>query len=160
MGDKIRGKIFGQYIKKTFPRVKRLISVADGNLVLSREIYRDYEITIYDPDMRNHRLDIRPFAKLRGKKFTADCPYKCDLIVGLHPDQATAEILDYAIRTQTPCIIVPCCLVGRYSSECSNKARWVKFLANKFIQKGWRVHIDRLPFKGDNLAIRAVPNYY
>ena len=75
-------------------------------------------------------------------------------------DEATGEIVDYAICTKTPCLIVPCCMIGRYSSECKNKGRWVKFLANKLIQKGFTVFIDQLPITGNNLVIKALPLHY
>lgn len=160
MGDKERGQAVLNYLAHNFRGISSIISVADGNLMLAKEIYDKYQVTVYDPKIRNANCTIRSAIKAIGKPFHADCIAKCDLIIGLHPDEATGEIIDYSIRTKTPCLIVPCCMVGLYSSDCKNKARWVKFLANKLIQKGFTVSIDKLPIRGSNLAIRATPLHY
>ena len=157
MGDKRRGKVLLNYIARNFRGISSVISVADGNLVLAREIYLTYKSVVYDPRIRNRNIAVRSHIKVVGKPFYSDCSLKCDLVIGLHPDEATGEIVDYSIRTRTPCLIVPCCMVGQYSSECRNKGRWVKFLANILIQNGFDVFIDQLPISGSNLAIRAYP---
>jgi hypothetical protein len=144
-----------KYMKRNFHGLSTVISVADGNLVLAREIYQTYKVIVYDPDIRNRNIAVRKNVKVIGKPFMADCKQKCDLIVGLHPDEATGEIIDYAIRTRTSCLIMPCCMVGKYSNQCKNKSRWVKFLANIFIRNGFKTRIDKLSITGDNLVIRA-----
>lgn len=159
MGDKKRGKAVLKYIVNNFPRVNTIISVADGNLILAKEIYHYYKVSVYDPCIRNRNKTIRSHIKIRGKPFHSKCNEKCDLIVGLHPDEATGQIVDYSIRTKTPCLIIPCCVKGKYSNEC-RKQNWVKFLSNKLIQKGFSVSIDKLQIKGSNLAIKALPLHY
>jgi hypothetical protein len=37
----------------------------------------------------------------------------CSLVVGLHPDQATEPILDYAVQEGCPFAVVPCCVFPR-----------------------------------------------
>jgi hypothetical protein len=37
----------------------------------------------------------------------------CSLVVGLHPDQATEPILDFAVQQQLPFAVVPCCVFPR-----------------------------------------------
>ncbi|GLC52433.1 hypothetical protein PLESTB_000628600 [Pleodorina starrii] len=37
----------------------------------------------------------------------------CSLVVGLHPDQATEAILDFALETGKPFALVPCCVFPR-----------------------------------------------
>ena len=159
MGDKHRGRAVANYIRRKFPHVRRLISVADGNLMLAREIYQDYDVTIYDPEIRNKNSIVRQHVKVVGKPFTSGCSENCELIIGLHPDEATGEIIDYATQNQTPCVIIPCCVKGKYASDCS-KAGWVKHLANILRQRGWQVYIDLLPINGDNLVIRGLPTHY
>lgn len=34
----------------------------------------------------------------------------CSMLVGMHPDEATDAIIDFAIQTQKPFAILPCCL--------------------------------------------------
>ena len=33
----------------------------------------------------------------------------CSVVVGLHPDQATGDIVDFALETNKPFALVPCC---------------------------------------------------
>jgi hypothetical protein len=37
----------------------------------------------------------------------------CSLVVGLHPDQATEPILDFAVQQRLPFAIMPCCVFPR-----------------------------------------------
>lgn len=37
----------------------------------------------------------------------------CSLVVGLHPDQATEPILDFAVREKIPFAVAPCCVFPR-----------------------------------------------
>ena len=34
----------------------------------------------------------------------------CDIIIGMHPDQATEPIIDMALKYQKPFAVVPCCV--------------------------------------------------
>ena len=158
MGDPKRGKEIASYIKKNFNPNLSILSIADGNLILAKELYHNYKVTVYDPDIRNNNRNVKSKIKIIGKIFTSDCKSKCDLIIGVHPDEATGEIIDYAIKNNTSCILIPCCVKGKYSSQCQNKHRWVKFLANILIQNGFRTSINYLPITGDKLLIKAIPN--
>ncbi len=42
---------------------------------------------------------------------------KCSLILGLHPDQATEPILEYAVAANKPFALVPCCVFPRLFPE-------------------------------------------
>lgn len=42
---------------------------------------------------------------------------RCSLVVGLHPDQATDPILEFALETGCPFAIVPCCVFPRLFSH-------------------------------------------
>lgn len=37
----------------------------------------------------------------------------CSLVIGLHPDQATEPMVDYAVESQKPFAVVPCCVFPR-----------------------------------------------
>lgn len=41
----------------------------------------------------------------------------CSLVVGLHPDQATEPILDFAVQQQLPFAVMPCCVFPRLFSH-------------------------------------------
>jgi hypothetical protein len=38
---------------------------------------------------------------------------RCDLVVGMHPDQATEPIVDFALKAGKPFAVVPCCVFPR-----------------------------------------------
>lgn len=40
----------------------------------------------------------------------------CSLVLGLHPDQATDSIVDFAMQYGKPFAVVPCCVFPRYAS--------------------------------------------
>jgi hypothetical protein len=160
MGDKNRGIVFANYIRRNVRDCKTILAVADGNITLSRHLYTDYEVTVVDPNIRNCNKEYRKAMCIIGRTFTSQWRItKYDLIVGMHPDEATGEIIDYCVRTKIPALIVPCCLKGKYSKQCQNKHRWVKFIKNIFVQNGRVVNIDMLRITGDNLCINAKPNY-
>ena len=37
----------------------------------------------------------------------------CSCIIGLHPDQATGAIVEFAVKHRKPFIVVPCCVFSR-----------------------------------------------
>lgn len=38
---------------------------------------------------------------------------RCSLVIGLHPDQATEPIVDFALKNRRPFAVVPCCVFPR-----------------------------------------------
>ena len=147
MGDTRRGIVMAEYIKRHFPRINKIISVADGNLILSNELCHNYTVSVYDPKIRNRNK----FINIHKGLFLANNSELCDLVVGIHPDGATGEIVDYSIKNRINGIIVPCCIIGKYANECNNN--WAQLLANK-LKRFFNVEIDLLPISGKNLAIR------
>jgi hypothetical protein len=43
----------------------------------------------------------------------------CSIVVGLHPDQATEPIVDFALENNKSFAVVPCCVVKLHT--CSHK---------------------------------------
>ena len=148
--------MFAKYVDRHFPTAHEVLLVADGNLVTARELYNRYSLTVIDPDIRS-KHKTRRYSKIIGKPFFAQMKINCDVIIGMHPDEATGEIIDYAIANKKPCAVVPCCMKGKYSETCKGKQRWVKHLKNILIQKGFSVEIHMLPIHGDNQVILARP---
>lgn len=48
---------------------------------------------------------------------------ECSLIAGLHPDQSTDYIIDYALKTKKPFAVIPCCLHSKQFSGKKNAKR-------------------------------------
>ena len=54
----------------------------------------------------------------------------CTLIIGMHPDQATEDIVDVAIRHQKPFAIVPCCVFPK-NGQSMPLDKWYEHLKQK-----------------------------
>ena len=74
----------------------------------------------------------------------------CSVILGMHPDEATEWIVDFAIKYSKPFAVVPCCVFPRSGKYMSFDA-WVEHLASKApcIQRQF------LNFQGKNLVLFA-----
>lgn len=156
MGDNKRGKIFAQYIIKRFPSINNVLDVADGNLVTANLLCTYYNaIVVVDPKPRKRGKNNK--IKVHKKMFSGNDKYETDLIIGMHPDEATGEIIDFAINNRTPVLIVPCCMKGKYSNRVHNKEQWVKFLAGILRLRAFDVEINMLHIKGSNLMIVGIP---
>ena len=76
----------------------------------------------------------------------------CDVLVGMHPDQATEPIVDAALRLNKPFAVVPCCVfpdafpdrVGPDGAPVRTYAQFLEYLRAK--DPG--IEIAYLPFKG------------
>ena len=109
MGDNNRFTVFANFIAANFHPC-RVADVAGGSGCLSLELAkRGFECVIIDPRSKRKRearqSGLQP-RRLR-KQFTADMAVDFDLIVGLHPDEATEEICKAA--HVCPVVLVPCC---------------------------------------------------
>jgi hypothetical protein len=104
-GDPDRFGAVAALVASAFGRSVRYVAdVAGGQGQLARELRKrhGYEVEVVDP--RPHRL--RGVAGA-AEQFTADRAAYYDLVVGLHPDEATREVVESAIVR--PIVIVPCC---------------------------------------------------
>jgi hypothetical protein len=104
-GDPDRFEAVAAFVAAEFGRSVRYVAdVAGGQGQLARELRKrhGYEVTVVDP--RSHRL--RGVAGAT-EVFTADHASYYDLVVGLHPDEATRAVVESAIVR--PIVVVPCC---------------------------------------------------
>jgi hypothetical protein len=158
MGDKNRGKLFANYIYKNYPNVKKILCIADGNFITANELikyYNNTEITVYDPKIRAKKKSKNIHAFKRC--FYSTEKYKTDLIIGMHPDEATGEILEYAIKRKKSFILCPCCIKGKYANENLNKKGWINKLKGIAENNRFDVFIDYFKMKGDNIILRGNP---
>jgi hypothetical protein len=76
----------------------------------------------------------------------------CDVLVGMHPDQATEPIIDAALRLNKPFAVVPCCVfpdlfperVGVDGAPVRSYAQFLEYLRSK--DPG--IETAYLPFQG------------
>lgn len=87
----------------------------------------------------------------------------CSCIVGMHPDQATEGIVDFALHLRKPFAVVPCCVYSKTypwkktpdQRLVSNHADLVSHLSSK--HPGIRAH--NLPFEGQNTVLYWNPEW-
>lgn len=104
-GDPDRFEAVASLVAATFGRSVRYVAdVAGGQGQLARELRKrhGYEAEVVDP--RPHRL--RGVAGAT-EAFTPDRASYYDLVVGLHPDEATRPVVESAVVR--PIVVVPCC---------------------------------------------------
>lgn len=160
MGDRRRFDILARWLLDNFPphRYPRVADVAGGRGYLSLALSElGYRATVIDPRKTNlGRSDIK---RRRGNLFDRQVrPYKAiyadhyDVVVGLHPDEATEELVASAIVR--PAVIVPCCNYWR-----GPEAHGTSSVA-EMCRRWWRRHAiawreTRLQMSGKNLLLWA-----
>jgi hypothetical protein len=138
MGDERRGQIFAQFIVKQFPKAQRVLDVAGGKGQVARF------------EGRAH-----PRIKYIKGWFTEDSEMPdCDVVVGMHPDEATAEIVLYAVKHRLPFAVVPCCRKGRHS-ENVNYPGWLAKLRS--LACGYDTYEAGLKMRGMNTVVVGKP---
>ena len=82
----------------------------------------------------------------------------CSVVVGMHPDQATEAIVDFALRENKPFAIVPCCVFPRMfqnrrledGTHVKKFEQFVQYLMEKDPET---VKLARLDFTGRNVCL-------
>ncbi len=104
-GDPARFPEVANLISRVYGRdIRYIADVAGGQGMLSKLLRNrlGYDAEVVDP--RGWRITGVPG---REEKFDPDQASYYDLVVGVHPDQATRAIAMSALRTRT--LLVPCC---------------------------------------------------
>jgi hypothetical protein len=159
MGDERRGTIFAQWIVRQFPKAQNILDVAGGKGQLARKLANK---------KRNvHILDAKPRFKGRDHpgisyqsvwfEDTTNVKGKFDLVVGMHPDEATGEIIRFAVKHYIPFAVVPCCIKGRDARGISKFSGWIKRLSGIAARYGYSVYTYQLRMAGKNLVIYGKP---
>jgi hypothetical protein len=104
-GDPDRFEAVATFVAAEFGRrIRYVADVAGGQGQLARELRNRHGYAVEVVDPRPHRLRGVPGA---AEFFTAARATYYDLVIGLHPDEATRAVVESAIVR--PIVIVPCC---------------------------------------------------
>lgn len=142
MGDSRRFIVTAEFIARNFPRIKTVLCVADGKGHLAALLNKaGYNATIIDPAYKGSQK------RLKGLFYRDTDVQEYDLLVGLHPDEATAEIIHAAKNSSKHALIVPCCKLGPDATKAGD---WWKYLVN-ISPVSRRIH--QMKFNGMNKAI-------
>ena len=160
MADNQRNKIFAAFIGKQFSNnhPKNILDVAcgDGRLAVAlSKVFPFAEIVGVDPKPRGNKRKIK---FLRGKFPERVKIKQYDLIVGMHPDEATWDIVKQSCYHRIPFSVVPCCLLHTPPFfQKGNMQTWVRFLYEYSNQHNMRTTHTTLPMNGANQVLFGVP---
>ncbi|KAG7365129.1 hypothetical protein IV203_038332 [Nitzschia inconspicua] len=183
----LRAKIFAAWLMETFGRDKLaanggVLDVAGGKGKLSIELSLQGKIpaTIVDPLVRKHgdKLEPRDAKRIQkaqaphptllpkefnGSTFLADCEHvvtESSILVGLHPDECTEDILDVALRYNKNVAVVPCCVFSGFFSlralPNGKAIRTYEDFLEYLLLKDERLKWQDLGFEGRNIVIYLV----
>ena len=151
-GDPDRFELLAGFINERFGRdIQYIADVAGGRGMLSRVLNKryNYESEVVDP--RGYTLK---GVGSQQKEFDSSDADFYDLIVGLHPDEATRCVAESALVR--PAIMIPCC--NFWSEEKLGSKELVEAIERYYDAHGVRYERVVLPFKGPkNVAIVSEP---
>ncbi len=143
MGDNQRSRVFAAFIHDTFPQAHRIVDVAGGRGHLSFWLHELGKVpTIIDPcasqlpswlrrKLRKQSLyegRLIQVQRLRMAIEEADLK-DFDLLVAMHPDEATEPALRQALDKDMDFAIVPCCVFPMDGIKRSRQ-EWPRYLAS------------------------------
>jgi len=137
-GDPDRFEVLSDYIHGRYGRdITYIADVAGGRGMLSRLLRKkyNYEAEVVDP--RGWALAGVPS---RQAEFEAATASYYDLVVGLHPDEATRAVAEAALVR--PTILIPCC--NFWSEDKLGRDELVEAIAAYYQSHG--VHYERVTF--------------
>lgn len=142
MGDSSRFIATADFMLRNYTKAKNILCVADGQGQLASILkVRGYDTTIIDPRFKGFNK------KIKGLFCRDTNVDSFDLLVGLHPDEATAEIIHAAKRNEKHALIIPCCKLGIDANKAGD---WWKYLVS--ISPGDK-RIYQQHFRGKNMSI-------
>jgi hypothetical protein len=113
MGDDKRGPLFARLIVRQFPKAERILVVADGRGQVARSLAnKKRSCIVIEKEPRWEGPEHKRVRYLSGIFSAEYSKLDVDLIVGMHPDEATAEIIKYADKYNLPFAVCPCCIKG------------------------------------------------
>lgn len=104
-GDAMRFQVVAKFVYNYFGNsVKYIADIAGGQGMLSRILNKKYN---YDSEVIDPRHYVLLGLKHRECMYIPDMASYYDLIIGLHPDEATRPVVESALVR--PVVVVPCC---------------------------------------------------
>ena len=157
MGDLRRHDLFARFIATQVPdRSARIADVAAGKGYLSFALrhlgYRN--VVPFEPAPRKGGQVTR--LGMQARNFTPSLAAGFDVLVGMHPDEATDCILDAAATTGAKAIVCPCCAKptawAYWGAKCAYN-EWVAHLEKQSARRGLVLRRDVLPMNGRSLVL-------
>ena len=142
-GAEGRFEAVAEFIYGRFGRSIRYIAdVAGGQGMLARILTKKYN---YQCEVIDPRGFVLKGVANRQTEYTADMAGYYDLVVGLHPDEATRPVVESA--KTTPILVVPCCNFWDTTRRLGTKAL-VEEIETYLTGEGIPFEEVTFPFKG------------
>jgi hypothetical protein len=165
-----RGDIFCEFLLNTFSDFTKVIDVAGGRGANSINLFIQRQIStiLVDPRqdcLRPTKSQFKQLKKLglefKGIHLKLEFPTESigtdsSLLFGMHPDQATEPIIDYALLNNISFAVVPCCVFARENpSRIINGNPVVSYedYINYLMKKDKRIQKCFLKFDGRNQCL-------
>ena len=137
-----RFEVLANYIYDCYgSRVRYIADVAGGQGILARLLNKHYNYQCEVVDPRGHTLKGVP---TRAENFRPELALYYDLVVGLHPDEATRAVAEAALAR--PTILIPCC--NFWSEEKLGQEEFLKAIESYYQEHAIRYERVVFPFKG------------
>ena len=131
--------------------VRYVADVAGGQGMLTRILRKRYN---YEAEVIDPRGWILKNVPNRAEEFSQSIASYYDLIVGLHPDQATRAVAESVLIR--PVVMIPCC--NFWSEEKLGRDELVEAIADYYRSNGVEFERVVFPFEGPkNIGLVSVP---
>jgi hypothetical protein len=129
VGDPNRNAVFAAWVRRTFAHARSALVVADGNCLLAHHLARKTRpMRVRVVEARLRSTTMRKGVLYEHGWFTPDSPVREDVVLGMHPDDATAAIILAAEAAGTSWAVVPCCVRGPESHGIGSYEHWLNRL--------------------------------
>lgn len=154
MGDSRRFDVFADFIQNNFQYCNRIADIAGGKGYLQTAL-RDRGYNVITFDKRKGRKNRPGKFEFQYRYFDSTVKEDFDLMVGMHPDEATDVIIVEAAKRSIPFAIVPCCVMPNKIAYWGdhNYNDWIKHLKNVAYKLGYEVDEKQLKIDGRNLVL-------
>ena len=141
-GDPRRFAVVADFVADRFSHHRYVADVAGGQGLLAKALKKrhNFEAEVIDP-----RGWVVKGVPHRQEDFVASMSSYYDLILGLHPDDAIAEVVKAA--RERPTILVPCCNFWDRDRRLSRDQLLEAIIDHHVALSGTHEHVE-LPFKG------------
>ena len=156
MGAPSRFRLFADMIADRFATETEIADVASGGGQLQAELrLRGFpNVTSWDRRPRNAKTR-RGY--IYGHFDYRSAPRKYGLVVGMHPDGATDQIVAYAAKHRCPFVVCPCCVIPSATQfHGVGYDEWVCHL-RQIAADAIDVETLQLPMDGRNLVLVGQP---
>ncbi|MFC1976098.1 hypothetical protein ACFLXQ_06850 [Chloroflexota bacterium] len=151
-GDPDRFEVVAEFISDAYgTNIQYLADVAGGQGMLCRILRKKYNYNCEVVDPRGWTLKGVPNQK---SQFDASIADYYDLIIGLHPDEATRAVAQAALVR--PAILIPCC--NFWSDEKLGRDELIEAIETYYREHGVRFERVTFGFKGPkNIGLVSEP---